>query len=888
MSQGEVPGNEERWRRVTTTLGRRGWDGEQIADLLWMVHLLAPSLPGLEPRPAKPSARQSHATKPPPPAPFLQPATANADKERADPSTTKPKNERKPDQPRALLEPATGAGSLPAEAPAVGVRDPGLLPRPRRLGRALAPLGVWVREGPAHHLDVPATVEEIARARAEGRRWQPVLTARREPWLSVDLVFDNGPSMVLWRQLRRELPRRLGREVRWRDLRCWLMSRDRDGGVGLRGLQGSGYAPKLLRRVAPRELVMVVSDAVDPLWFDGAVATLLRQWAAHQPVVLLQVLPRRLWARTALAQQSAGWVHATRPLQPNGQLRWTPFTELVDDPEGTGDPPTRARPFALPVATLDPEDLGALAKVLVGVPGNSLLACHFAPRATALAAMAKVTPPSLEERLAVFLFSASGGARRLLGLLTFAPLITLPVVRLIQERIARGSPSQLAEVVLSGLLVNAAARGEETIPIDRQLLRFSEETLRPRLREGLRIGEARDVFDLVEEHVAASLGRSVEEFEALLRQPRLDNTDPNHALLEAFATIAPSCLKGLGSRYEALATAIESAWQRKKKADIPELETIAFEAGRIEFVELRPIQFATGQTWAFWEPLFQNMFPTGATAQISGPLSLTMVEIPAGEFMMGSPKEERGRYKTTEEPQHRVFLESFYMCQMPITQAQWRAVAQWEQQNGESWERDLNISPSHFQPGWETTDLHPVEQINWHEAIEFCNRISQRTGRTYTLPSEAQWEYACRAGTTTPFAFGDTLTANLANYNSTETYSDEDIGTWRQHTSPVGRFPANNWGLHDMHGNVWEWCLDNWHDNYLLAPQDGQPWIYNIHNNNDKKRLLRGGSWHSKAGSCRSASRFHGDPNYISRVVGFRVICRPNIVTHSPMLLVSP
>jgi formylglycine-generating enzyme required for sulfatase activity len=158
-------------------------------------------------------------------------------------------------------------------------------------------------------------------------------------------------------------------------------------------------------------------------------------------------------------------------------------------------------------------------------------------------------------------------------------------------------------------------------------------------------------------------------------------------------------------------------------------------------------------------------------------------------------------------------------------------------------------------------DRRPVESVNWFDAQEFCRRLSQRTGRTYTLPSEAQWEYACRAGTTTPYSFGTTLSqwqANVASSGTTE----------------VGSFPANAWGLHDMHGNVWEWCLDNWHPNYLGAPDDGRSWIDSTADELEK-RLLRGGSWYYYPWNCRSAYRFHDWPDYAYHHVGFRVVCLP-------------
>jgi formylglycine-generating enzyme required for sulfatase activity len=137
-----------------------------------------------------------------------------------------------------------------------------------------------------------------------------------------------------------------------------------------------------------------------------------------------------------------------------------------------------------------------------------------------------------------------------------------------------------------------------------------------------------------------------------------------------------------------------------------------------------------------------------------------------------------------------------------------------------------------------------------------------------------QWEYACRAGSTTPFAFGATLSAELANYDASNTYDGGPKGEYRKETTPVGLFPANAWGLHDMHGNVWEWCLDHWHDSYEGAPSDGSAWM-KPSASDEESRLLRGGSWDIFPGNCRSASRIHFQPVGAGSLVGFRVVCLP-------------
>jgi formylglycine-generating enzyme required for sulfatase activity len=211
-----------------------------------------------------------------------------------------------------------------------------------------------------------------------------------------------------------------------------------------------------------------------------------------------------------------------------------------------------------------------------------------------------------------------------------------------------------------------------------------------------------------------------------------------------------------------------------------------------------------------------------------------------------------------------VQLQGFFMGQTPITQAQWRVVAGWQKL-----QRDLNLDPSYFKG-----TNRPVEQVNWEDAIEFCNRLSQRTGLHYSLPSEAQWEYACRAGTTTPFHFGETISPELANYDATDVYGDGPKGLYRRETTDVATFPANLWGLHDVHGNVWEWCLDQWHANYNGAPQDGNAWL-DLDANKDNDRLLRGGSWGFFPGNCRSAYRNHLRPGSVGSDVGLRVVCLP-------------
>jgi formylglycine-generating enzyme required for sulfatase activity/uncharacterized caspase-like protein len=276
------------------------------------------------------------------------------------------------------------------------------------------------------------------------------------------------------------------------------------------------------------------------------------------------------------------------------------------------------------------------------------------------------------------------------------------------------------------------------------------------------------------------------------------------------------------------------------------------------------------------------------TEALGSDAGLEMVSIPTGSFTMGSPVDESER-QPNEGPQHHVTLASFFIGASPVTQAQWSTVVF---AHPGHIRRELDSSPSFFHG----IDL-PVESITWNQAEEFCLRLAAITGRPYRLPSEAEWEYACRAGTTTPFSFGPTITPELANYCGTgdaicgdsdgrsvasdvyygQKYSSGAYGLgprgiFRGTTTRQGTFPPNRYGLYDMHGNVWEYCLDKVTVNYADVPRDGSA---NLVGPEESERILRGGSWSHNPAICRSAYRDSiapGDPGLQGRI-GFRVVC---------------
>ncbi len=274
------------------------------------------------------------------------------------------------------------------------------------------------------------------------------------------------------------------------------------------------------------------------------------------------------------------------------------------------------------------------------------------------------------------------------------------------------------------------------------------------------------------------------------------------------------------------------------------------------------IQIPTNRGWLVregiaWRMKEEAIMVKGYREELAKGIAITMIHIPGGEFQMGSPEKEAGR-QSYEGPQQQVKLRSFFLGQTPVTQAQWEVVADLPKQVIE-----LKVKPSRFRG-----DNRPVEQVSWGEAIEFCRRLSIQKQLKYTLPNEAQWEYACRATRTTPFAYGDTLAPDVANYDSSAAYSFGPMGTSKQETNEVGSFPTNSWGLEDMHGNVWEWCLDDLHDNpsKILSKSQQQTKL-----ENKDLRMLCGGSWYNIPSSCRSASRRYVYAWERKYNIGFRI-----------------
>lgn len=532
------------------------------------------------------------------------------------------------------------------------------------------------------------------------------------------------------------------------------------------------------------------------------------------------------------------------------------------------------------------------------------------------------------KRVQRFLEFASPQAQRLVMLLAAAPVITPPVVRLIRDSMLYNSPSPLpvAEVFVSGLIRRLPGQATEEIADNEIQANPPEDLVQydfvPDVRRVLlKLLPAVDTIDVINSVSAAVEKRwnqySDQNFRAFLFDPAMQEP-AGLENLRSFASVTAEILEPLGGPYADLAEQLRQGTPStptvvtpKDKFEIPTLRDIEIviaklidaedeadaepeitlvtdeydiativiasdesDFERFEFVTATMVrrqaiasqaqgilgqELSAGSEWVIQRQTRLAYRYVEVLSNVSGSLKLEMVSIPGGMFTMGSPSTEPERFKR-EGPQHEVTVESFFMGRYPITQAQWRLVAGLEQIN-----RKLEPDPSRFKGNY-----RPVEKVSWNDAVEFCERLSRHTGNVYRLPTEAEWEYACRAETTTPFHFGETISSKLANYRGISTYDDGPKGEYRKETTPVDHFGiANAFGLSDMHGNVFEWCQDYWHGDYEGAPLNGSAWTIDVES---VSRVMRGGSWSHDPKNCRSAYRYYFDPDYHDDALGFRIV----------------
>ncbi|GBL13490.1 serine/threonine-protein kinase pkn1 [Microcystis aeruginosa NIES-1211] len=738
----------------------------------------------------------------------------------------------------------------------VRVPDPFPIPEPTAISKAILPLARRVPGLRADELDIEVTVERTAEAGG-----LPILAFRPplERWLEVHLLIDRSPPMEFWGDLAGGMTTLFRWQGFFRDVRVWWFE---TGENEARLLSGAGQIernPRSLVAPSGNRLFIVLTDTLGKAWRSGSAFATLADLGKEHPVTIAHIFPQELWQRTALEGAILRPLIAPGPASANAILQ---VGERLR---------TKQILYRFPIFNLSPAHFATWAKFIAGSGGNSIQGVLMGAKTAGVnmgetgeeeAAAPEAESP--EELLRGFLIDASPLARELAKVLAAVPLIP-PVMRLAQRRFLPDSKHwHLAEVFFSGLVEKSTFSPEgatvpdawyDFYPGIRQLLLADSANRRT-------IDIWRGIGDYIRDHYG-----EFRDFSALIPNPQgsLEDAVSDRSLY--FAEVDAAVLRTWGGEYADIAQNIEErVRQRKQEILTPEkLLKFTFETlyvdKRGEITKREPLE-----AYYYEEPLGEGIEP------------LTMVAIPGGEFLMGSPGEKDD--SEYEKPQHPVSVSAFYLSQTPITRAQWRFVAHLPREG-----KDLDPDPARFKE----SDNNPVECVSWYDAIEFCARLSRHKGKNYRLPSEAEWEYACRAGTTTPFHFGETITGELANYNSSEVYQQEKPKQSPHKTTPVRSYPPNAFGLYDMHGNVWEWCLDPWHSDYQGAPPtDGSVWdeknIDNRYQNllNSIKKLLtdnrigvlRGGSWYVNPTDCRSAFRSGHDRRDVNDVnVGFRVVC---------------
>ena len=843
-------------------------DAESLADMLWLATKVSSELSS-----PKEETAPEHKTA-------TAEATPSPDVQQH------PKSSTLPTVPLTVARPrrhrSASAARAQKDSPSVVTPAAPALKSPLALGRALRPL---MRKVPSRTRLVFNEEATAVRMVEQPNGWIPVLEPDNERWLSLTLVIERSPTAGLWQDIIADFQRILARQGAFQDVRAWRLAISNSGQIQLFSKphipisQQQPRPPKELTDPGGRHLVLLVSDGLSSLWRSPALYQCLSGWAKVGPVAWLQLLPERLWQRSAvgsgaLAQLSA-WLPGVANVQLDAQLL-SPLDEIETDSA-----------LKLPVITLQPEPMLQWANVVAG-SGNARIAGvlfeSFAELSGDVVELAESTELSLtaQERVNRFRATASPIARRLAVYLSLVP-VSLPVVYLLQQTcLPDVNQVHIAEVFMGGLLVSSGALGSDRDSLKQQYYDFFQDenrnNVRAILNQGVPRSQVDDILNKVSEYITSKAGKTSRSFTAaLVSQSRGEEGSEDPELLE-FARITKEVLHRLGGSHRAWVESFEEIVVEDETIDSDEfpLQEFEFEAAKVSFAEIgREFVLQTQTLTVGWleaspaEPELELFEFETATVQhrwgeiqkrsgqgsqfvesLSEAVALEMVAVPAGKFMMGSATDEPNS-SDNERPVHLVAIEAFFMAKMPVTQAQWKAVAGLEQIN-----RKLTLEPSRFKGA----DL-PVETVSWYEAVEFCDRLSAYTGRVYRLPSEAQWEYACRARTQTAFAFGERLTQELANY-------DGNIGR----TTVVGRYPANAFGLYDMHGNVWEWCLDNWHGSYEEAPEDGSAWLTSAESS---AKVLRGGSWIFNLGSCRSASRDNLNPASHNYHSGFRVVCLP-------------
>ncbi len=808
MSLDTKSGHSSAFLRSCGVGGADARPARDVADVLYLAayvdRLLASAEKQPQPQEPQPSApSDSQAKRPEPPTESDSSVSASEDQAASpnvDVSAPAPGSE----QAEQSLRHRDLAFSASATAP-LQVPEPIAVPDTRELAKALRPLNRRVRKGLATELDPDASAE--ATARNAGRLIIVKRPAERR-WISLHVVFDSGRSMDFWKAAHRTLIRMFARQGAFHRLRFWTMSPHGAEVYPLADGNGSRSSGHLVP-LTEDEIILVVSDTLGPHWRDGTALIRLREWGLSHPCALLHLFPSTMWKRTALADAVLCELSSVEPLEPNRTLRVTRRGRaLLSEEPG------------IPVFNLRSLHVRSWARLLAGI-GKSKIAGILPGRGAKEPESAAGSTP--DQLLTAFMQSSSPEAGALLRSLAAAPL-SPPVMRLIQAAWLPDSRHwHLAEVVFGGLL--RLVELPDAVTRSRSEGMYFDFVLgvRERILDAMPRQHFLDVRKKASEYLV-KLGFGDDEFELLLEQPESIPQSGGRGCALPVASLDAALFERLGERYQGVASRLRRLAGLERDG-----------VGDAVSDEVSP---ASGRR----EPFVNS-------------IGMTMLGIPSGTFTMGSPADESGR-DNDDFPQHEVTLSHpFWITQTPVTQKQWKdvmgtTVAQ-QEAKGDAYGEVTG-----------TGEDHPVYFVNWEEALRFCDRLTERENRraeglAYSLPTEAQWEYTCRAGTNG--------SQNVPGIEFTE------LGWFRdnseQTTHPVGTKTPNAWGLHDCHGNVWEWCADWFERSTSTVPitePQGPP--------NGEYRVVRGGGWDHDAQGCRSAFRVYDVPGGRFDYIGFRPV----------------
>ena len=754
----------------------------------------------------------------------------------------------------------------------LSIPAPPSLHRPQDFGRRLKSLRNFRRNPHKHLLDVERTVERIC----DERIWELVTRHPFDRCLNLTWIMDTGQGMAIWQQMGREMYLAFRDSGVFRDTQAYAWQVDEEWRQSFIPLNASGR-PSQSSSPAGRwplpgrdSLFVLFSDCSAGRWYRPDILRQLHGLGEQAQLLVVNPLPERMWGRTALGQ--AEEVDLRAPV-PGAPARLLQAYYLADRQCARGS----ALSLQIVAVAADPEHLLGWSRFAAGrravYPGFRL-----SPQAmgrildSSRDSMARL---SAGERLQRFFRYASRAGRELARLLAAVPLITPRFIRLVRSRMMplelEAGHLQDTEVLLSPLLRSLGTEKDE--PGSEPVYDFHE-GVRQLLLAQTPTARIREIFlHFVDLEIRADLARgaSLGQYRAmLLTAADEDGPCAVHPLSQAPTELI---MRHLGGEYRRLLDEARgpsllrrlNTWllQAEEARVRDDLSTaLAALQGAEDFV------FENKGKWGeavqllierlrFYRGLLVLESEVSVLGQpfVESVTGMVLLPIEPGTFLMGSPKDEAGRFDW-EGPRHSVTLSrSFWLGKYPVTQREYEKV--------------MGQNPSNFKGG-----DRPVEEVSWEEAVEFCRKLTKQargagsllTGYEFRLPTEAEWEYCCRAGSSSAYCYGSDE-ERLGDYAWYERNSNKE-------THEVGLKKANSWGLHDMHGNVWEWCLDKVES--LTGYDKVEDGVVDPLSDTGRRRVFRGGGWGRPGRLCRSASRRARGPADRSFYLGFRVCLAPS------------